>query len=72
MESPHEHQQNQLLFRIIKNVEKLNESIQVLNKMLEETSDKNANPDIVAQMWKNYHSNVQFNLEVTNSLQDPK
>ncbi|KAI6247938.1 hypothetical protein HI914_04330, partial [Erysiphe necator] len=34
MESPHEHQQNLLLSRIISNVERLNESIMLLNQTL--------------------------------------
>ncbi|THX09232.1 hypothetical protein D6D17_04066 [Aureobasidium pullulans] len=34
-ESPHEHQQNVLLSRIITNVEKLNEAVMMLNKSLQ-------------------------------------
>lgn len=34
-ESPHEHQQNLLLSRIITNVEKLNEAVVVMNKTLQ-------------------------------------
>ncbi|KAK9435090.1 hypothetical protein VB005_09883 [Metarhizium brunneum] len=35
MESPHEHQQNLLLSRIVTNVEKLNEAVIVMNKSLQ-------------------------------------
>lgn len=63
MESPHEHQQALLLSRIITNIEKLNESIMVMNKSLQEVNIKNMNVELVAQMFKNYQSNVLFHLE---------
>ncbi|POS81176.1 hypothetical protein DHEL01_v200447 [Diaporthe helianthi] len=66
MESPHEHQQNLLLSRVITNVEKLNEAVMVMNKTLQ-----NMNIELVAQMFKNYQSNVLFHLEATDSLKDP-
>ncbi|KAL2038686.1 hypothetical protein N7G274_008444 [Stereocaulon virgatum] len=71
MESPHEYQQSQLLTRIITNVEKLNEAVMVLNKNLQEINIQNMNVELVAQMFKNYRSNVLFHLEATDSLQDP-
>ncbi|EFR05420.1 hypothetical protein MGYG_08432 [Nannizzia gypsea CBS 118893] len=70
-ESPHEHQQSQLLARIITNVEKLNEAITVLNKGLQEVNVQNMNVELVAQMFKNYQSNVLFHLEATENLKDP-
>ncbi|KAI5848132.1 DASH complex subunit Dad4 [Tricharina praecox] len=70
MESPHEHQQAQLLSRIITNVEKLNEAVMTLSHVLNEINTKNMNTEIVAQMWSNYQSNVQFHLEATENLQD--
>ncbi|KAK4043390.1 DASH complex, subunit Dad4, partial [Parachaetomium inaequale] len=70
-ESPHEHQQNLLLSRIITNVEKLNESIVVMNKTLQEINIQNMNIELVAQMFKNYQSNVLFHLEATDNLKDP-
>lgn len=63
MESPHEHQQALLLSRIITNIEKLNESIMVMNKSLQEVNIQNMNVELVAQMFKNYQSNVLFHLE---------
>ncbi|KAK4081870.1 DASH complex subunit dad4 [Purpureocillium lilacinum] len=63
MESPHEHQQNLLLSRIITNVEKLNEAVVVMNKSLQEINIQNMNVELVAQMFKNYQSNVLFHLE---------
>ncbi|GAB0131553.1 DASH complex subunit dad4 [Epichloe bromicola] len=66
MESPHEHQQNLLLSRIITNVEKLNEAVVVMNKSLQ-----NMNVELVAQMFKNYQSNVLFHLEATDNLKPP-
>ncbi|KAL2046672.1 hypothetical protein ABVK25_011644 [Lepraria finkii] len=71
MESPHEYQQSLLLTRIITNVEKLNEAVMVLNKNLQEINIQNMNVELVAQMFKNYKSNVLFHLEATDSLQDP-
>ncbi|KAF3480913.1 uncharacterized protein GIQ15_06260 [Arthroderma uncinatum] len=71
MESPHEHQQSQLLARIITNVEKLNEAITVLNKNLQEVNVQNMNVELVAQMFKNYQSNVLFHLEATENLKEP-
>ncbi|CAK7223109.1 hypothetical protein SCUCBS95973_005066 [Sporothrix curviconia] len=63
MESPHEHQQNLLLSRIITNVEKLNEAVMVMNKALQEINIQNMDVELVAQMFKNYRSNVLFHLE---------
>ncbi|TQS33692.1 hypothetical protein Golomagni_05953 [Golovinomyces magnicellulatus] len=63
MESPHEHQQNLLLSRIITNVEKLNEAVVVMNKSLQDINIQNMNVELVAQMFKNYQSNVLFHLE---------
>ncbi|OJD39928.1 dash complex subunit dad4 [Diplodia corticola] len=71
MESPHEHQQSLLLGRIINNVEKLNEAVMVLNKNLQEINIQNMNVELVAQMFKNYQSNVLFHLEATDSLREP-
>ncbi|TFB03425.1 DASH complex subunit dad4 [Trichoderma ghanense] len=70
-ESPHEHQQNLLLSRIITNVEKLNEAIVVMNKSLQEINVQNMNVELVAQMFKNYQSNVLFHLEATDNLKPP-
>ncbi len=43
--------------------EKLNEAITVLNKHLQEINIRNMNVELVAQMFKNYQSNVLFHLE---------
>ncbi|PYI35998.1 DASH complex, subunit Dad4 [Aspergillus indologenus CBS 114.80] len=71
MESPHEHQQALLLSRIIGNIEKLNESIMVMNRSLQEINVQNMNVELVAQMFKNYQSNVLFHLEATDNLKEP-
>ncbi|PYH97485.1 DASH complex subunit dad4 [Aspergillus ellipticus CBS 707.79] len=71
MESPHEHQQALLLSRIIGNIEKLNESIVVMNRSLQDVNIQNMNVELVAQMFKNYQSNVLFHLEATENLRDP-
>ncbi|KKY26267.1 putative dash complex subunit dad4 [Phaeomoniella chlamydospora] len=72
MESPHEHQQSLLLSRIITNIEKLNEAVMVMNKSLQEVNVQNMNVELVAQMFKNYQSNVLFHLEATESLKNPE
>ncbi|KAG7287946.1 DASH complex subunit dad4 [Staphylotrichum longicolle] len=51
--------------------EKLNESIVVMNKALQEINIQNMNIELVAQMFKNYQSNVLFHLEATDNLKDP-
>ncbi|KAJ5219575.1 hypothetical protein N7468_008779 [Penicillium chermesinum] len=72
MESPHEHQQTVLLSRIITNVEKLNEAVMAMNKSLQEVNIQNMNVELVAQMFKNYQSNVLFHLEATENLKEPE
>ncbi|KZZ90689.1 DASH complex, subunit Dad4 [Ascosphaera apis ARSEF 7405] len=69
MESPHEQQQSLLLSRIISNVEKLNEAVMVLNNSLQEVNVENMNIELVAQMFKNYQSNVLFHLEATEDFE---
>ncbi|KAK8010602.1 DASH complex subunit Dad4 [Apiospora arundinis] len=69
--APHEHQQNLLLSRVITNVEKLNEAIVVMNKSLQDINVQNMNIELVAQMFKNYQSNVLFHLEATDNLKPP-
>ncbi|ETN42261.1 uncharacterized protein HMPREF1541_04202 [Cyphellophora europaea CBS 101466] len=71
MESPHEQQQSLLLSRIITNIEKLNEAVMVMNRSLQEVNIQNMNVELVAQMFKNYQSNVLFHLEATDNLKDP-
>lgn len=43
--------------------EKLNEAIMTLNKNLQEINLANMDTELVAQMFKNYQSNVLFHLE---------
>ncbi|CAI7601937.1 unnamed protein product [Penicillium bialowiezense] len=43
--------------------EKLNEAVMVMNKGLQEVNIQNMNVELVAQMFKNYQSNVLFHLE---------
>ncbi|EXJ76736.1 uncharacterized protein A1O5_01244 [Cladophialophora psammophila CBS 110553] len=63
MESPHEQQQSLLLSRIITNIEKLNEAVMMMNRNLQDVNVQNMNVELVAQMFKNYQSNVLFHLE---------
>ena len=43
--------------------EKLNEAVMVLNRNLQEINVQNMNVELVAQMFRNYRSNVHFHLE---------
>ena len=43
--------------------EKLNEAVMVMNRSLQEVNIQNMNVELVAQMFKNYQSNVLFHLE---------
>ena len=43
--------------------EKLNEAVGVMNRSLQEVNIQNMNVQLVAQMFKNYQSNVLFHLE---------
>ncbi|KAK9376091.1 DASH complex subunit Dad4 [Lipomyces chichibuensis] len=71
MENPHEQVQNALLARVITNVEKLNEAIIVLNRVLQDVNRENMNVELLSQMWENYQRNVLFNLESRDSLEKP-
>ena len=51
--------------------EKLNEAIMTLNKNLQEINLANMDTELVAQMFKNYQSNVLFHLEGKTSLLTP-
>ncbi|CCT64147.1 related to DASH complex subunit dad4 [Fusarium fujikuroi] len=51
--------------------EKLNEAIVVMNKSLQDINIQNMNVELVAQMFKNYQSNVLFHLEATDNLKPP-
>jgi DASH complex subunit DAD4 len=46
----------------------LNEAIMMLNKNLQEINIQNMDTELVAQMFKNYQSNVLFHLEGTETL----
>ena len=43
--------------------EKLNEAVAMMNRNLQEVNVQNMNVELVAQMFKNYQSNVLFHLE---------
>jgi len=50
--------------------EKLNEAIMMLNKNLQEINIQNMDTELVAQMFKNYQSNVLFHLEGIRSCRE--
>jgi DASH complex subunit DAD4 len=52
--------------------EKLNEAIMMLNKNLQEINIQNMDTELVAQMFKNYQSNVLFHLEgICSRVENP-
>ncbi|KAL4814737.1 hypothetical protein BDW75DRAFT_201885 [Aspergillus navahoensis] len=71
MENPHEQQQTLLLSRIIENVQKLNEAVMEMNQRLQAANIQTMDVELVAQMFKNYQSNVLFHLEATDNLKEP-
>ncbi|KAJ9092175.1 hypothetical protein QFC20_007448 [Naganishia adeliensis] len=71
MENPHEEKQVVLLERIIKNVEKCNESIAELNQCFGEIIQSNE-VSVTSALFQNYSRNVVYNLEATKNLADPK
>ena len=48
--------------------EKLNEAVMVMNRSLQDVNIQNMNVQLVAQMFKNYQSNVLFHLEGRSDL----
>ena len=54
--------------RLIHLQEKVNEAVAMMNKNLQEVNIQNMNVELVAQMFKNYQSNVLFHLEGTLNI----
>ncbi|CCD24093.1 Dad4p NDAI_0C04330 [Naumovozyma dairenensis CBS 421] len=71
MENPYEQVQSNILSRIIRNVERLNQSVNTLNQELEIINKKHKNLEIMGQISENYHNGMQFNLEATGNKKPP-
>ncbi|EDO14827.1 hypothetical protein Kpol_339p14 [Vanderwaltozyma polyspora DSM 70294] len=71
MNNPYEQVQINILQRIVKNVERLNQSVTTLNQTLEDINRKNKNLEIMGQICENYHNNIQFNLEASGNRKPP-
>ncbi|SCU84857.1 LAMI_0C09164g1_1 [Lachancea mirantina] len=71
MENPYEQVHQNILGRIVNNVERLNESIVTLNQELQYINARNTNLQLMGQMCENYHKSVQFNLDATNHKREP-
>ncbi|ODV88617.1 hypothetical protein CANCADRAFT_52620 [Tortispora caseinolytica NRRL Y-17796] len=71
MENPHETVQNAILVRIASNIDKLNESLTELNRMIETINRQNLDIELTSRIWLSYMRNIQFHLESTNNLRDP-
>ncbi|CCC70772.1 hypothetical protein NCAS_0F02880 [Naumovozyma castellii] len=71
MENPYEQVQSNILSRIIRNVERLNQSVSTLNQELEIINKKNKSLEIMGQVSENYHNSMQFNLEATGNKKQP-
>ncbi|THH28340.1 hypothetical protein EUX98_g5850 [Antrodiella citrinella] len=63
MDNPHAERQNVLLQRIIKNADKVTETIEELNLCLDEIIRANERVVIAADLATKYGKNVQYNLE---------
>ncbi|BAO42104.1 DASH complex subunit DAD4 [Kluyveromyces marxianus] len=71
MENPYEKVQSNILSRIIGNVERLNESVVILNQELRRVNSKNKNLELMSQMCENYRESVDFQLQATSKKQEP-
>ncbi|CAH01801.1 Dad4 [Kluyveromyces lactis] len=71
MENPYEKVQSNILARIIGNVERLNQSVVILNQELRRVNTKNKNLELMSQMCENYRESVDFQLQATSKKQDP-
>lgn len=70
MENPYEKVQTSILARITNNVERLNQSVSILNNELQTINARNANLELMGTMCENYHKSVQFNLQATGSKKE--
>ncbi|CDO93284.1 unnamed protein product [Kluyveromyces dobzhanskii CBS 2104] len=71
MENPYEKVQSNILARIIGNVERLNQSVVILNQELRRVNAKNKNLELMSQMCENYRESVDFQLQATSKKQEP-
>lgn len=71
MENPHEKVQTNILSRIIGNVERLNQSVLILNQELRKVNNRNKNLEMMSQMCENYQESVDFQLKATSQKQGP-
>jgi DASH complex subunit DAD4 len=71
MENPQEQQQNVLLARVIKNVEKLSDGIAEVSVQLEQINRDNVELELLAQMWENYQRNTRMYLKAADNLKPP-
>ncbi|KAL4773171.1 hypothetical protein BDW60DRAFT_206467 [Aspergillus nidulans var. acristatus] len=51
--------------------QKLNEAVMEMNQRLQAANIQTMDVELVAQMFKNYQSNVLFHLEATDNLKEP-
>ncbi|GJJ68101.1 DASH complex subunit DAD4 [Entomortierella parvispora] len=70
--NPHQEQQAALLNRIAINVEKLNESLEELNKKLVRVNEGNESTVLMAQIWNTYAKSTHIMLEGLGGLQPPE
>ncbi|KAH8077518.1 DASH complex subunit Dad4 [Cristinia sonorae] len=71
MENPHAERQNVLLQRIIKNADKVTETIEELNLCLDEIIRANERVVMAADLATKYRKNVQYNIEAMKRSGEP-
>ncbi|CAK9785995.1 hypothetical protein CC85DRAFT_285687 [Cutaneotrichosporon oleaginosum] len=72
MENPHESEQNVLLERIIRNVDKCDEAFQELNTCIREIIESSLVVRAAAELSVNYEANTAHYLQNVKAMREPK
>ncbi|CCE63204.1 hypothetical protein TPHA_0E01100 [Tetrapisispora phaffii CBS 4417] len=71
MNNPYEQEQINILDRIIKNIERLNQKCHYFEYNFNRYKSKNKNLEIMGKLSENYNNNLQFNLEASGKRNGP-
>lgn len=71
MENPHESIQNNIISRIITNMDRLNNNVLSMNQELIKTNKNLNSLKNLGELLENYHNTVQYNLEVSGNKEKP-
>ncbi|BEJ11375.1 hypothetical protein CspHIS471_0107970 [Cutaneotrichosporon sp. HIS471] len=72
MENPHESEQNVLLERIIRNVDKCDEAFNELNTCIREIIQSSARVALVSELSVNFEANTAHYLQNVKAMRGPK